>query len=142
MSRSIGNKVVQSTNRGTTIIQKLWPFASFSGFIIFEKYGGSDMPLSIDPKFNDPLQRLILISPPAGELAIDLVSSIDPKPVHDQKDLTAAIIDTGLELAEKKSEAVDYFVKMLLELERTHALPHDKAQYFTNRIMALASERP
>jgi hypothetical protein len=100
------------------------------------------MPLSIDPNFNDPLQRLILISPPAGELAIDLVSSIDPKPVHDQKALTATIISTGLELAEKKSEAVDYFVKILLELERTNALPHDKAQYFTHRIMALGSEHP
>lgn len=100
------------------------------------------MALSIEPHFNDPLQRLILIDSSAGELAIDLISSINQNPVQDRNSLAAAIIETGLGLAEGKTEAIDYFVKILLELERAGALPHDQAQHFTDRITTLGRRTP
>lgn len=100
------------------------------------------MSISIDPHFNDPLQRLILIDSSSGELAIDLISSIEPEPIEDHNSLTATIIETGFGLAEGRPEAIDYLVKILLDLERKGALPHDQAQHFTNRVISLGSRNP
>lgn len=100
------------------------------------------MAIFIEPHFNDPLQRLILIDSSSGELAIDLVCSIESEPIEDQNSLTAAIIETGFGLAEGRPEAFDYLVKILLDLERKGALTHDLAQHFTNRVMSLGSRPP
>jgi hypothetical protein len=98
------------------------------------------MPLSFDPRFNDLLQHLILMAPPVGQINLNMLDSIEPEAIANPDELVATIIEVSTRLAAKKSDAPDRFVELLLKLERINALPHDKAQHFTDRVLAYSRD--
>lgn len=98
------------------------------------------MPLSFNPRFNDLLQRLILMAPPVGQINLNMLDSIEPEAIANPDELVATIIEVSTRLAAKKSDAPDHFVELLLKLERINALPHDKAQHFTDRVLAYSRD--
>jgi hypothetical protein len=98
------------------------------------------MPLSFDPRFNDLLQHLILMAPPVGQINLNMLDSIEPETIANPDELVATIIEVSTRLAAKKSDAPDRFVELLLKLERINALPHDKAQHFTDRVLAYSRD--
>ncbi|WRH94647.1 hypothetical protein RCC30_12980 [Pseudomonas fluorescens] len=59
------------------------------------------MPLSFDPRFNDLLQRLILMVPPVGQINLNMLDSIEPEAIADPDELVATIIEVSTRLAAK-----------------------------------------
>ncbi|RIJ12022.1 hypothetical protein DXT77_05690 [Pseudomonas sp. 91RF] len=89
------------------------------------------MPLTIAPKYNDSLQKLILLSPIVSELTFGIIEKIDNEALKNSEEITVALLEGSFELIGATPSSIDSFITILLELERSKALPHDEAQAFT-----------
>jgi hypothetical protein len=95
------------------------------------KKGGIKMPLTISPKYNDTLQKLVLLSPIVSDLTFGIIEKIDNEALTNSEELTIALLERSFELIGATPSSIDSFITILLELERSKALSHDEAQAFT-----------
>lgn len=89
------------------------------------------MPLIIDPKYNDSLQKLVLVSQKTANLTFEIIGMIDNQAIENPEATTVALLKGSFELIDASSNSIDSFIAILLDLERLRALTHDEAQALT-----------